>query len=265
MSRRYVTRAVLGELEARLTAQDWAILRSVSDLRFMTGSQLQRLHYKAGDTSARATRRALRRLIDSELLNRLPRVVGGVRAGSQGFVYCLGLAGQKLAIDQGWQPPRRGRRSRAIGTLFLHHCLDVAELHVLLSLADRSGRLELVTLTAEPRCHRHYGGLGSQRVLKPDSFVRFFLGEFDWSYFIEVDRGTEGSGAIARKLRDYLSYEATGAEQDELGVFPKVLWTAPDEARAEAIAAEIEQLPKRGRELFGVAVFGDVMKVMVTP
>lgn len=267
MTPRYVTKAVLRDLQSKLSKRDLAVLKSVSDLHFMSGNQLTRLHFSGDDQAsrARAARRALLRLVSLDCLARLPRVVGGERAGSSGFVYRLGLAGQRIAMHNGWQPVRRGRRSQSPGTLFLNHCLDVAELHVQLIEADRSHRLELLELTAEPVCHRTYPGLGSQRVLKPDSFVRIGRGEWELSYFIEVDRGTEGSRTLERKLRDYLSYQASGAEQAEHGVFPKVLWLVPGEARAEIIGAAVEQLAIGGRELFGVGLFDQAIDLMVEP
>jgi len=268
MSRRYLTKTVLAELEAKLTERDYAVLRSVSDLRFASGQQLACLHF-AGEgnhaSRARASRRALLRLAHLDFLTRLPRRVGGVRAGSAGFVYRLGPAGQHLAMRSGWQPQRRARRSPVPGTLFLAHCLDVAELHVLVIEADRSGRLELLELTAEPACHRTYTGLGSQRVLKPDSYLRYGLGEYEYVFFIEVDRGTEGSRAITAKLREYLAYAASGTEQAEHGVFPKVLWTVPDEARAAVIEDCTDQLPASDRELFAVALFTQVIEALATP
>jgi protein involved in plasmid replication-relaxation len=266
MTGRYLTAARLRDLEQQLSGHDLAVLKSVSDLRFMTGAQLARLHFDGDKSSrARAARRALLRLSRSECLSRLSRVVGGVRAGSSGFVYALGIAGQKIAMDYGWQPKRRGRRSRAPGTLFLRHCLDIAELHVLLGEADRARRLELLELAAEPACHRDFAGLGSQRILKPDSFLRFALRDYEWSWFIEVDRATEGSRAVERKLRDYLAFEASGVEQEQRGVFPKVLWTVPDDNRAAVIEGEIQQLPKGGRELFAVSQFNNAMRAITTP
>lgn len=259
MTARYLTKARLAELEARLTAPDWAILRSVSELRFMTGSQLTRRHFDGeAAASARAARRALLRLTRLDCLARLPRRVGGVRSGSAGFVYCLGLAGQTLAIERGWQPTHRGRRSGAPGTLFVDHALQVAELHTLLVEADRSGRMELLELRAEPACWRKLGGMGPQRfTLKPDSFVRLGNGDFEDNYFIEVDRGTEGSRALEAKLRQYLVYQASGVEQTARGVFPKVLWFTPDRQRAAVIEACIDSLPRAERTLFEVAVFDD--------
>ena len=169
----------------------------MSDLRFVSGAQLTRLHFSDGQdpaVNARAARRALLRLTHLDVLARLPRSVGGVRAGSAGFVYYLGLGGQQLATEHGWQPERRRRRSLVPGTLFVRHALQVSELHTLLVEADRSRRVELLELRAEPSCWRSFDGLGTQQpMLKPDSYARLGVGAFEDSYFFEVDRGTEGS------------------------------------------------------------------------
>lgn len=266
MTRRYLTRTALRGLDAGLTARDIAILQRVSDLRFVSGNQLTRLHFaEAGDqaANARAARRALLRLTRLDVLERLPRRVGGVRAGSAGFIYRLGLAGQRLAVEHGWQPGRPGRRSAVPGTLFLRHCLDVAELHTLLVEADRSGRIELLELRAEPACWRSYGGLGPQALtLKPDSYLRLGLGQYEFVYFVEIDRGTEGSRALGGQLQRYLDYEASGSEQAARGVFPKVLWLAPSAERVAMIAGCIGRLPTASRELFAVARQADAEKVV---
>jgi len=215
------------------------------------------------DRDPRSARRTLLRLTRLDVLERLPRVVGGVRAGSAGYVYRLGLAGQRLALQRGWIPERRRRRSRVPGTLFLGHALAVAELHTRLVEADRTGRLELLELSAEPACWRSYGGVGAQRpVLKPDSFLRLGAGEYEDSYFIEVDRGSEGSRALDRQLRAYVAHYDSGREQAERGVFPKTLWLVPDAKRVSAIESCVRRLPREKRELFQVALFADAVSVV---
>jgi hypothetical protein len=263
MSRRYLTSALLRDIESRLSERDKAVIKRVFDLRFVSGSQLSRLHF--AEANARAARRALLRLTRLDVLARLPRQVGGVRSGSAGFIYHLGIAGQRLAVERGWQPERSRRRSHLPGTLFLNHSLQVAELHTLLVEADRSRRVELLELAAEPACWRSYGGTHGQRcTLKPDSYVRLGAGAYEDSYFIEVDMGTEGSRALERKLRDYLAYEASGIEQAARGVFPKTLWLAPDAERAKAIEDCIARLLRSARELFAVALFTDAVRAVST-
>lgn len=265
-----MTRAALTELEARLTARDLEVLKYVSDLRFVSGSQLTRLCFVGSNddqaADARTARRALLRLTSLDVLARLPRPVGGVRAGSAGFVYRLGIAGQRLAVAQSWQPERPRRRSLNPGSLFVRHALQVSELHTQLVEADRSRRFELLELTTEPSCWRSYDGIGGQRLwLKPDSYVRLGVGPYEDSYFIEVDRGTEGSHALERQLGLYVRFAASGQEQQQRGVLPRTLWLAPDDQRAGVIADCIQRLPSADRELFRVGCFDEALNLVLEP
>lgn len=263
MTRRYLTAATVETLAQRLSAPDWAVLHRVSDLRFVTGDQLTRLcFWDVADTKIareRAARRALLRLVERGVLARLPRAVGGIRSGSAGFTYYLDAGGERLAARQGWQPERRRRRPHVPGTLFIRHTLDVAELHTQLVEAGRSGRFELLELSAEPSCWRPMDGLDRQRAfLKPDSFVSFAAGEYEYSRYIELDRATEGSRAVRRQMEAYLSYRASGREQSEAGYFPGVVWlTTGGPARVRMLADCVNGLPVQGRDVFSVAELGD--------
>lgn len=261
MSGAYATRRAAAALAEGLSQRDEAVLASVSELRFIRGDQLRRMHFFQAPNqaaNARAARRALLRLTELDALVRLPRRVGGVRAGSAGFVYRLGLTGQRVAELRGWQPSASRRRAVVPGSLFVAHALAVAELHTRLLEAARAGTLELLVLASEPACWRGYPG----GVLKPDSYVRLGVGEYEDSFFVEVDLGSEGSRTLDRKLREYLAYEASGIEQMERGVFPKTLWTVPDGTRASVIEACVSRLPTGSRELFGVVVFGEVLAAL---
>ena len=267
MNQSYLTIARLHELRSKLSQHDLRVLRSVAQLRFLSGAQLMQLHFADAQADpaaqARSARRALLRLTKLGLLARLPRLIGGVRAGSAGFVYHLDVAGQRLSMELGWQPKRRGRRSVTPGLLFLHHSLRIAELHVQLHEADRSRRIELLELTAEPVCWRSYDGIGSQRpTLKPDSFVRLGLGAYEDSYFVEVDRGTEGSRAVGHQLQAYVAYYRSGVEQTSRQVFPKVLWTAETDERVGMLAAGLLALPPDARQLFQVVPFDQAVALM---
>lgn len=257
------------QLALRLSERDQRVVRCVNTLHFTSGAQLTRLCFEGSDdprSSARAARRALLRLVRLGLLARLPRPIGGVRAGSAGFVYRLGLAGQRLAILSGWQPQQRWRRSLTPGTLFLRHTLLVAELHTRLIEAERAGRFELLALEAEPVCHRDYDGPdGRGQTLKPDSSVRLGLGEYEDSYFIEVDRGSEGSRALDAQLARYLAYYASGTEQAKRGVFPKTVWLVSRPERAAVVAECIEHLEANAQALFAVAPFEEALDALAGP
>jgi hypothetical protein len=266
MSGRYLTAARLDALGAALSGRDLDVMERVSALRFVSGAQLTRLCFAdLGDMAAcaRAARRALLRLTGLGVLERLPRTIGGVRAGSAGFVYRLGHVGLRLAIRRSLLPERKWRRSFAPGMLFVRHALAVAELHTVLTENDRSRSIELLELSAEPSCHRNYDGLGGQRLtLKPDSYARLGAGDYEDSFFIEVDRGTEGSRAIERQFDQYLAYYASDREQAERGVFPRVLWLAPGDERLGVIKDNIFALTRSNRELFQVARFDRALDAM---
>ena len=267
VSPRSLTRDEVSAVSARLSNRDLAVLKWISDLRFVSGSQLTRLCFMDGSDpmiSARTSRRSLLRLTRLELLARLPRRVGGVRSGSAGFIYRLGIAGQRLAEVRGWQPERPRRRSLVPGSLFLEHTLQVAELHARLTEAERSGRIELLELAAEPLCWRYYfDGLGGQReCLKPDSYVRLGIGPYEDSSFVEVDRGTIGSRTIERQMAVYASYHRTGLEQDRTGVFPRVVWLANTAERMRTLNDCIERQPSEERALFVTGSFDDALTVL---
>lgn len=74
--------------------------------------------------------------------------------------------------------------------------------------------------------------------------------------------GSEGSQTLDRKLKEYLAYEASGIEQDWRGVFPRVLWLAPDAERAEVIGRCVRRLPASSQELFAVGLQADALDVV---
>lgn len=86
----------------------------------------------------------------------------------------------------------------------------------------------------EPSCWRPLGeGTGS--ILKPDLYALVTLAAYERLAFIEVDNGTEHAAALKRKAALYAAYYASGNEQHIEGVFPEVLWVAPDARRAEQL------------------------------
>lgn len=254
MSRRvYVTTKRLAELQRSLTPRDWAVLATLARVRLATARQLERLYF-AGVTRRR-TRQVLASLVDRRVLVRLPRVVGGVRAGSAGFVYGLDVAGQRLAATAGG---RRHQRPWSIGAPFLAHSLAVTEVFVRLVEADRTGQIELRDFIGEPASWRSFSGPGGARMtLKPDAHLITQFGRYEDRWFIEVDRGTEAAATLARKCDVYRRYWQTGVEQARTGVFPRVLWLVPDERRHAVLVDIWGRQPAEAWRLFTVALFDD--------
>jgi hypothetical protein len=255
----------LDQLASGLTQRDWMVLQRVAESRLLTGAQLQRLYWHEGKQAARGrlARRALQRLTEHRLLVRLDRRVGGVRAGSSGFVYGIGPVGERLLRRRAGASVRR-RFQHLPGARFVAHILAVSELLVAISEAERDGRTDVLVMESEPACWRPFVGRGGGRiVLKPDCFLRLGTGAFEDSWFCEMDLATESPTTVLRKAQVYVAFYRNGTEQAARGVFPKVLWIVPDDRRLEVVTNALERLPEGAQRLFEVTTRPDALWVLV--
>jgi hypothetical protein len=199
----------------------------------------------------------LARLADLDLVTQLERTVGGVRAGSSGHVYALGVIGQRALVllngdaDSGAGSASRARRPWTPGQLFLQHTLAIAELYVQLVERHRAGQLVLSRFAAEPAA---WWPDGSGGLLKPDASVCVALGEVEDSWFVEVDRATESPETLRRKLLRYVDFARTGQLGPD-GVTPRVLVTVPHERRLQEVHAILGRLPAPADQLFAATRF----------
>jgi len=230
----YITPSSLVSLHDSMSAEEWAVMHDVETMRLATAGHLQRLHALRTELRVRSFRRLLQRLHDKQVLFRLgERTVGGRRGGSAGWVYGIGIAGQRLLQH----PPRRPWTPRPS---WLAHALAAGHLYVELREAEAVRRLTIDTFESEPKCWRHYEALGGGIIdLKPDAFIRLVGGDYEDSFFVEWDTGTESPSTLSRKLDVYTAAWKTGQEQAETGVFPFVLWLVPDERRADLMRTVI--------------------------
>lgn len=249
-----ISASTIDIINSRLSGRDRAILRSVDEHQFLTVHQIERLHFAsiAPDARSRITRRVLARLRGLRVLDTLDRRIGGVRSGSQGLIYHVGVAGERL-IER---PARRSTRLRyEPSARFLAHRLAVAEAHVDLITAHRSRVIELAHSTIEPGSWRSYTGIGAaRRALKPDLFAETATDDdMVRAWFIEIDLGTEHIPTLLTKCRDYETYRQTGIEQDRHGAFPLVVWslTHSDPATAERRRTALATAIARDRQLSG--------------
>jgi hypothetical protein len=250
-----------------LSVRERELIEVVAKLRLASHAQLTSILAEPSTASpasiARTARRTLARLTDVGVLARLERRVGGVRAGSAGYVYYLGPAGQRLIAYWQGRGFVRGRLRPEPGGRFVRHRLAVSELYVQARQADRQGTIDLIAFDVEPDCWRRtVDGLGGQLVLKPDGFVRLGAGAYEDRFFLEVDLGSESRTVLARKVRVYLDYFQSGAEQAEHGVFPLVLLLATNEARLKVLIDVCTELPAEAWQLFAVAKLDRALEVM---
>lgn len=249
----YLTSTQLSAVDNRLTERDRGIATQVGRLRLLSHGQVRRLFFADGARSAglRVGQRRLAQLVALGVLARLERRVGGVRAGSEGFVYTLGPAGQKLQRRWNGEAPAKARAVHEPGGPFVAHTLACSELFVRLVEAERSDGLELLEHQAEPDCWRRFiGPFGGGLSLRPDGFVRLGVGTRELLWFIEIDRATESLSAIRRQGRAYLDYYAYGADGE---VMPRVAWLTPDTRRADGLRSALHELGGISAQLFMAA------------
>lgn len=263
---RQVTEARVSELAARLSPTELAVIETLDRVRLASALQLQALHATGSGspaTLARRMRRTLARLERLSVLARLERRIGGVRAGSAGYVYALDVAGQRLASACGPAGGRRIRRPWTPGGSFIAHTLDVTELYVGLRRREDAGDLALLGFDAEPLCWRTFAGLGGGRAcLKPDAFVRAAAAHREYFSFVEVDRATHSAPALGRKLTVYRRYLASGRDQARFGLFPQVTIVVPDKRRKQVAVDVCSAQPADSWPLWRVVLASDAVAAL---
>jgi hypothetical protein len=248
-----------------LSQRDWDVLDDLARVRLLSVRQIERLHLHDGSPLARSRRaRALtQRLHELGLITRLDRRVGGVRAGSAGYVYGLATLGQRL-VGAGSAGGRRPRRPWEPRPAFTDHILGVSELYVQLRELEADERIEDVVFQAEPACWRFWTGPGGEQlVVKPDAYLRFAIGDYEHSFFVELDRSSQSSNVIRQKGETYAAFYLSGVEQRKREVFPRVLFLTLDEPRSARIMEALSKLDADDWRLFQVQqadeAFSDVL------
>lgn len=263
MNRRH---ARLMALDRRLSDRDRSLVEQVVRLRFVTAGQLERLFFHSIPepvSRSRRVRRQLARLVELNLLWRQERRVGGVRAGSTGYVYAATAEARRLDAWRRAEPLSRAQAAHEPGATFVEHSVACGELFVRLVEAGRAGQLELLEHQAEPAAWRQFlGPIGGVRHLRPDAFIRIGVGQWEQLAFVEIDRGTEGTAALTRKLETYVAYWRSGAEQHQRAIFPKVVWLTTTDRRAQLLRAQFALLPSETQALFVAAEFERALEAL---
>ena len=231
-----VSRRQLEQFAVDLQGRDQAILSALQNSRFMTSGQISRQHFEADhanpSAAQRAANRAMNRLQDYGLISSLNRRVGGVKGGSTGYVWGLTPPGVRfMNLGQDDQPRKR---SFEPSPRFVEHTIGVSELNVqLLGMAG----IAVMDIQFEPNCWRSYSG----KTLKPDLYAVTSDGEYEDSWFFELDLATEAPSRIVSKCEQYQDYYRAGIEQSDNGVFPMVVWIVPSPKRKSGLQEHIQQ------------------------
>jgi len=263
------SQARLVRLAGDLSPRRWEVVLAVEEMRLVSAEQLRRRFYGSGPSAARLARLDLAALHEANILHRLSRRIGGLHAGSSGFIYSLGSVGHRLLELRAGEGAARqpSRYEPSLG--FVDHALAVSELwvslheHLHLGLtAERGARFDF---RVERRAWRSFmDTTGAALLLKPDAELRLHRQGFEDRWWVEVDRATERRSTIRRKLLAYVAYARTGIEQERAGLFPLTAWLTVDEARAEVLREVIAELAPSGQRLFRVGLLSAASPLLLS-
>lgn len=235
MSRSRVSSARLRLLIDELVPRYTTPLPHLARVRLLSGGQLDRLLADpelSPETLGRVRRRIMTRLTGLGLVAMLGRRVGGIHAGSVGHLYALTTAGHRfLALLNGQPEPPRKQPSHTPGDLFLTHTLAVSGVYVDLIEHARTGAFGVHTFTTEPHC---WHPIGNGATLRPDAYVILRSGAMGHCWWLEIDAGTEIVPRLRAKIRTYRDFLTSGGIGPD-GVPPRILFTTPDQQRANLI------------------------------
>ena len=251
-----MTKAKAVAIAAALGPRQRALIDDVARLGVASANQLRRLRYEPTGAGRHLAWVDLSSLCETQVLARLDRSIGGVKAGSKGRCFTLGVTGQRIV----WPDRRKSREPWTPNPAYLRHALGVTELYVQLrtQLADR-----LLTYDTEPACWRSYSGPGgAPATLKPDAFAVLDLARFEDRYFCEIDNATESGTRIVEKARAYIRYWQSGREIAASGVFPQVLWVTTTEVRRDLMVGALARLPAEHWQLFAVVTAAEAAERM---
>lgn len=264
-----LSHAQLLRLADKLSPRRWMLLRAVDELRLVSGGQLRRRFYVDGTSDGRQARKDLAALQAARILHRLERRIGGIQAGSSGFVYGLDGVGRRLLeLERGEGAIRSDSRYEpSVG--FVDHALAVSEIWVGLHehlhgplTGERDADLDF---RVERSAWRDYvDGYGAAALLKPDAELRLRRAGFEDHWWLEIDRATERRSTIRRKLDAYVTYYRTGLEQQRSGIFPLTAWLTVSEARARVLSEVIGELPKGEQRLFRVGLLSAASPLLLS-
>jgi hypothetical protein len=248
-------------VRSQLNGHQWAVLSDVGRLSVVTGKQLQRLHYGGSAAAGGLARKQIGQLVQWRVLARLGRIGRDGKPGTAGYAYGAGILGQRL-LD-----PNRSRYFPrwTPRPSFLRHAVAVGELYVNLRQAEKQGSVELLTYYTEPICWRRYFGPGGARsTLKPDALAAIALPDYEYHYFVEIDCATEHRPQIVAKAKSYIRYWQSGREQVDTGIFPFVLWVAPEADRADLLVEALSTLPPEHWRLFMVTTAAEATEMIAS-
>jgi Replication-relaxation len=215
-----------------LDERDHALLLILLEHKVLTTHQIKSLFFR----SFRRCQHRMKELKDFGLVSSFAvgRGFGEGRPPACWYLAKAGLAEIAEArdvrpSDLSWIPDHSYR-----GSQMLAHRLGVNAFFCALAEASR-GHEGHCLATWRPE---HWVRTRAAEV-KPDGFGRYLHPGGACEFYLEYDRGTEGFGALSRKLEGYLRLAAGWTKEQELLGFPNLLLIVPKRVREGEVASAL--------------------------
>ena len=226
-----------------LQPRDEMIMALVSDFRFLSREQLQKLLDFPCTTRINIR---LKKLFDHGYLSRfpLPTVAGKPKA-----IYYLGRQGvlvlsEKLGIDSLALEKERKNLERTAS--FLNHQFFLNEIRIALSMAIKNQPYMVLERWVKDGLLEFPVGQRKVTTLRPDGcFCLTYQGQL-FSFFLEVDCSTMTTGRLKSKAKAYLNYARSGRSLTDFGFrFFRGLISTKTQTRLSSLKETIEELSDR--------------------
>jgi hypothetical protein len=227
-----MVRTERNEYRARASAvdeRDLQVLLHLLEHKVLTTHQIASLHFR----SLRRCQHRMRELKDLGLVSsfQVGRGFGEGRAPAcwhltkPGLVEIADARGVRVS-DLPWVPDSSYRTN-----LVLAHRLGVNAFFCALAEASRAFQGHCLATWRPEHSVRTRAA-----EVKPDGFGRYLHPGGACEFYLEYDRATEASRALARKLEGYLKLASGWTREQELTGFPNLLVLVPEEEREEKVA-----------------------------
>lgn len=235
----------------RIHTGDVALLRDLSEYRFLNTEQIRALHRRG----LRNLQRRLHDLYHAGYVDRPPQqIISALPKGH--IVYGLGAKGAEFLFEnreERAEKLRQVKTNRETAFPYIAHALMVSQFRAALSLACEKEKAKLTRWRQGVELKQDLKLKGETPDLLPDAFFAIERGDRRWNFFLEADRSTMTLDRFLGKLKTYWDWwrEEKYKERLDISRF-RVLTITVSEERKENLrrTAKSADARRQGSNMF---------------
>ncbi len=237
----------------RIQPSDVALLRDLSEYRFLNTEQVLALHHRG----LRNLQRRLHDLYHAGYLERPPQQ--NISALPKGhIVYGLGAKGAELLYENREERAEKLRQvklNRETTFPYIAHALMISQFRAALTLAAEKtgGKMKVARWRQGFELKNYLKLRGGTPELMPDAFFAIEQGDRRWNLFLETDRSTMTLDRFLVKLKTYWKWWWEEKYKEQLGIshFRVLTITISEERKENLLRVAKNADPRRqGSNMF---------------